>query len=354
MRRLALVCLLVGVPLALAATAPAGAAIKTVYAGQPPGPKLAKQLDFDAFFRRTITVHQGDSVQWQFEGFHNVIFPAKGQRPPAFVDVAADNPIAGQTDAAGAPFWFNGQPNLVTTPVGAFPQGGKREDGSALNGSGIPQGDHPKPYRLKFPRTGTFRYYCIIHPGMTGSVRVVSKRAPVPSANADRAATAAQRAAAIKLASVQARKKPPADTVYGGNDAGPVAWLRFFPASLSVKTGTTVHFIIRSRPEAHTLTLGPGAYTADIEKNFIQMMPAATGPPTILLNPLGAYPSDPPPTLPPYDGTNHGNGFENTGILDTDRSSPQPSSANITFTNPGTYHYECVLHAGMDGVIRVT
>jgi plastocyanin len=45
---------------------------------------------------------------------------------------------------------------------------------------------------------------------------------------------------------------------------------------------------------------------------------------------------------------------ENTGLLDTDRSSIQPSSANITFTKPGTYHYECVLHAGMGGVIRVT
>jgi plastocyanin len=63
-------------------------------------------------------------------------------------------------------------------------------------------------------------------------------------------------------------------------------------------------------------------------------------------------PSD--PTVPPYTATNHGNGFFNTGIIDTNPQSPPPGSVDITFTTPGSYRYECTIHPGMTAKIIVT
>ena len=138
-----------------------------------------------------------------------------------------------------------------------------------------------------------------------------------------------------------------------GNDgSGPVAWLRFFPQNLRIKAGTTVDFKLSSQREIHTITIGPAAYTTAIEHTFTTPLPNPKGPPTLLVNPLGSYPSDPPP-LPPFTGANHGNGFEGTGILAAPPG-PLPSSATITFTKPGVYSYECVVHENMDGKITVT
>jgi plastocyanin len=187
---------------------------------------------------------------------------------------------------------------------------------------------------------------------MKGVVKVLAKGKQVPTVAQDRAAASAQEAAAISQARKLAKVKPPAATVLAGNDgAGSVAWLRFFPQNLKIKAGTTVAFKAASQREVHTVTIGPAAYTMAIEKTFTTVHPNPMGPPTILLNPLAAYPSDPPPA-PTFTGANHGNGFENLGILAF--GGPNPSSAKVTFAKPGVFHYECVIHPGMDGTITVT
>ena len=43
----------------------------------------------------------------------------------------------------------------------------------------------------------------------------------------------------------------------------------------------------------------------------------------------------------------------NAGIL-SNAGGPLPPSVKITFTKPGTYLYECVIHPKMDGKIIVT
>jgi plastocyanin len=40
-------------------------------------------------------------------------------------------------------------------------------------------------------------------------------------------------------------------------------------------------------------------------------------------------------------------------LLDTDPHAPSPDSVRITFTKPGTYDYECVIHPDMDGTIAL-
>ena len=60
------------------------------------------------------------------------------------------------------------------------------------------------------------------------------------------------------------------------------------------------------------------------------------------------------PALPSPDGTNHGNGFVSTGIIDRDATTPlNPGEAKITFNTAGTYSYICLIHPDMKGQIVV-
>ncbi len=219
--------------------------------------------------------------------------------------------------------------------------------------SGLPGEGPPKPFVVKFTKAGTFTFHCVVHPGMGGVVKVLPKGAPIPSAKQDRKAAAHQESVEIAQAQKLAKVNPGTATVLAGNDGRRnVAWLRFFPENLTIKAGTTVEFKMGSTREVHTITFGPAAYTEQIENTFTAPLPGAgAGPPTIGVNPLGGYPSDPPP-LPPYTGTNHGNGFEGSGVLAM--GGPLPSSVKITFTKAGVYAFECVIHPNMDGKVTVT
>jgi plastocyanin len=332
---------------ALTHASPAAAATKTVTAG--PNAKLGNELVINDFFRNRVTVRAGDSVQWRFLGFHNVLFPKKGSKPPELLAPDPATPIAGLLDAAGQPFFFNGQPRITADPQSAFPQGGKTYDGSTLTGSGLPD-ENAKPYKLKFPKTGSFTYYCTVHPGMKGTVKVVSKRRRIPSAAQDRAAAAKQLKAAQKRAASLKKLDPPAATVSGGSDKGSVAWLRFFPKTLRVGVGQPVKVEVKGSQEIHTFSFGPQAYLEDIVKNQIVPVPNPAGPPSLVFDARVVYPSDPPP-FRPYAATSHGNGFFSTGVLG--KGAPGGSSSTISFSAPGAYRYMCLIHPEMVGTINV-
>jgi plastocyanin len=188
---------------------------------------------------------------------------------------------------------------------------------------------------------------------MDGTVKVLAKGRAVPSARADAAARKAEYAAAIKRAGQLAKFTPPANTFVAGHDSGNVSWFRFFPRNLTVGVGQTVRFSISSTSEIHTVALGAGTpYFDAIEKDLVMAQPQPSGPPRLQFSPLIFLPSD--PALPPYTGLNHGNGFLNTGVLDTNPSTPPPSSADVTFAAAGTFKFECTIHPGMQGTITVT
>ena len=338
----------------LAVTSSASALVAPVTAG-PPGRIHLNHLDLDGFFPSATKIHVGDSVSWSINGFHTVSILGQGEPRPQLILVNPADPITGKLDAAGAPFFFNGQPRQEINPLVGAPSGGNTYAGSGFLNSGLPQeepGKSPKPFVIKFTKAGTYTFHCLVHPGMKGVVKVLAKGKHVPSPKQDRAAALAQAAAAITQARRLAKVKVPAATVLAGNDGkGPVAWLRFFPEHLKIKVGTTVRFKISSTREIHTITFGPPAYTGAIEASFTAPQPNASGPPAVVVNPLGALPSDPMP-LPPYTGSNHGNGFEGAGILSLG-GGPLPSSASIKFTKPGSYDFECVIHPEMDGKVTV-
>src|SRR3712207_1145584 len=182
------------VAMTLGLAASAQAATRDVTAGPPVERRPAgvpRDADVNAFFPRAVTVAVGDRVRWSFRGFHNVGFPARGQRPPGLVRLDPSAPVSGAVDAAGVPFWFNGQPRVDFDPRGAFPMGGNTVTGQRLVSSGLPMAEgeeEPPPFRATFRRTGTFTYVCTVHAGMRGTVRVVRRGRRIPTASAVRRA----------------------------------------------------------------------------------------------------------------------------------------------------------------------
>ena len=350
-------CLVVlaSITVAAACAAPAASAkTKVVFAGGPPPQagqagkvKFPAELDLNGFFRRKVTIHAGDSVRWVFSHrvVHTVTFLAPGQKRPALEQPDPTHPYSGFSDSQGAPFWFNGQPSLLIPPDHAFPQGGPTTDGTQFHNSGLSAPTFA-PYQLTFAKTGNYRYLCLVHPGMAGSVKVLPQSSTIPSARADRQARIKEFRHAVKRAKKLAKFRPKGNNVVAGHDRGNVAWFRFFPRTRTIKAGQAVHFSIASKSEIHTMTFGPQP-SADL----VMVQPQPSGPPRLQFNPLMFLPSD--PVLPPYTGTNHGDGFLNTGIMDTNPQSPPPGSFDVTFTAPGIYSYECTIHPGMQATINV-
>jgi plastocyanin len=338
-----------GAAAAIAVLAPsaAGAATHTVFVGGDGIVRNAPaQFSPNAFLRNTITIHAGDTVRWRFRGFHTVTVPVRGRRPPGFAVPTGAN-VTGVLDPAGRPFWFNGVlPALGVNPQVAAPTRGATYTGSRFRNSGLPSGDNPQ-YRLRFTRTGTFTYYCAVHPGMRGRVRVVSSRRRVPTEAQNARAATTELNSLVRQArqAAAAPAKGPLTVDLGRAPRGRRFTINaFFPSTINVKVGQTVQFTMAGQNpnEIHTITLGP---LTRAQVPFVDNRGN--------INPEAAYPSDPPQAFPPYTGANHGDGFFNTGIMDSNPQSPPPGSVDVTFPNAGTYLYECTIHPGMEGTIRV-
>jgi plastocyanin len=346
-----------------AALAKTGSGV-TVFAGpnlSAPPPGVSPQADALAFFPRVATVHVGDKVTWQFRGFHTATFAGSNQNYPFIVPLGGTEPAT--KDAAGQPLWWGGvAPLLGLSPLSVMQQGSSTiSSPSQVRNSGLvrilqaTQQHPPKPYVLTFAKAGTYRYLCAVHPAMRGVVRVRPPRAPIasPATQKKQGATELQRLIADAKALNQSKPASNLEVLAGvGHKATGAEVASFFPDQLAVKTGDTVTFTNRDETDVHTVTFGPEALRTQIEKDF-----AAPQGSQILLHPLGAFPSEPPGTpTPQYDGANHGDGYLNSGILAPPGSpaSAGPQSFQVTFTKPGTYQYECVIHEHMDGTIVVS
>ena len=341
---------------AIAVPASASAATKTVQAGPFGGAQAQFQQSFgdaNEFFRRTVTIHRGDRVRWNIFGFHTVTFVPRGDAPPGLIVPDPATPVADVRDAAGQLFWFNGQPSLRPNPLVALPQGSRTHDPGELANSGLPLGaGAPPPYTLKFPRTGSFRYLCIVHPGMEGTVKVVKPNRAIPSARKDR--RVANRQLGRTLRAVKRLTTGAGltldKTMQAGNDRRSGATIfRYFPAQPAYKVGDTVTLQMPPRTtEVHTFTFGPSngqdAYNDQLAAGLLGEV----------FDPRGAYPSEPPPAVSSYTGTNHGNGFWNSGILDGDAATPLPASTQVTFTAPGSFALICLIHPFMTSTVTVT
>lgn len=345
--------------LALTSALPAAAqaATKSVDVGVPRASQKAFQTtgsDVNAFFPKTVAVHVGDTVRFVPSGFHTVNLPGRRtQKLPIVTPLSGT--ITGAADAAGVPFWFNGQRTVGLNPVLLPSAFGKRRSytGARPVLSGLPLTERPRPMSVRFTRTGTFRYFCDVHLGMTGTVRVLRARRPVPTAAADRATVRSQVAAALRIAKALPNgPAPPANTVdLGRQGAGGVTLLAFVPQNLTVPRGTTVTFRMAARSEIHTATTGPGDPEKQPSSYLGQIVAGLNG---AVFDPRGVLPSDPPTALAALTPTFHGNGFWSTGALDEDAATPVPASGRVLFAGPGTYQVFCTIHPFMHATVTVT
>jgi plastocyanin len=311
-------------------------------------------VDVNDFFPHGTTIHVGDSIKFDPTGFHTVDIPNKGAKPLALFAPAGTT--SGVLDAAGAPFWFNGQPQLGFTPA-LGPPGlyGKKATytGAKRVESGLPFAEKPKAFTVKFTKSGSYTYYCNIHAGMKGTVKVVSKRKSIPSAKADAKTLKAQVASTEKTAKALGKTTvAPGNVSVGASGKGGVEAFAMFPATQTVPVGTTLKFTMSAKSvDDHTATFGPGdpekeptSYLGDLEKHFSEDQVAPS---------QAVYPSEAPGTLGSLSPTFHGNGFWNSGVMDNTNATPLPNTNSVTFAAPGTYNFYCLIHPFMHGTVVV-
>jgi plastocyanin len=333
-----------GIAALLIPAAGAQAATKQVTIGPEKPLKGVPPVVLDAdFYPRKVTIAKGDHIRFKWTtGFGDVIFVPKGQDPVPFA--LPSGTVADAKDEAGAGMWFNGQPNLAPNIPGLSPQGGKVIDGSKIVSSGFALDGPQKPWKVRFRKAGTYRLSSVFHPSKKLTVVVKRNDNGVTTAKQHKRRIAAQVKASTKLAKKLAGfDGPNGDVVRAGNDADGIAQIAFFPARKTVKVGDTVTFeMSKDSIEIHNVAFGPKPYLDS--KPFL-------GP---VLNPFVVYRSDAPGTAVSFDGTNHGNGYFNTGVLDASKDTPFPSKDSVTFSKAGTYTYYCAVHGNdMKGEIVV-
>jgi plastocyanin len=346
----------VAVAAGLALPAAAQAKTKTMLMGSPPATTqaLGEQTTANAYFPSTLTINAGDSVKFTAAGFHTANLAPRGG--PGILPIFAPNgtKVADNADAAGTAFWFNGQDNVGFNPELLAANFGKKltYTGAKRVESGLPLAPNPKPMTVKFTKAGTYKVLCDIHPGMKGTVKVLRKGAKTPTAKQDKAAVTKQSKDALRIAKPLAdAEQPPFTVSLGVAGKGGLEYMGMVPSTLSVPAGTTVKFqMSKGSYEAHTATFGPGTPGQEPQSYLGQISASFEGAP--VLDPRGVYPSDvTPQTLNP---TLHGNGFWNSGVLDTAKASPMPDSSAVRFDTPGAYTFYCMIHPFMRGTVNVT
>ena len=262
--------------------------------------------------------------------------------------------VADSNDAAGQPFWFNGQDQLGFTPSLAQGKFGKKltHNGSKRIASGLPLAEKLKPIVVTFKKTGKFTYYCNIHAGMKGTVSVKSKGTDVPSAKADKKALKRQVDRSLKTAKQLPKTTAPANVVnVGAAGKHGEELFAFVPSAVTVPVGTTLTF--RMHPasyDVHTATAGPGNPESEPNSYLGQIAATFQG---AVFDPRATYRSEPPATKGTLTPTLHGNGFWNSGVMDTAKGSPLAGADQVMFGAAGKYDFYCLIHPFMKATVTV-
>ena len=304
---------------------------------------------FNTLQPRTVTVSKGDKVTFTMIGFHTVVIPAKGAKVPTIImPSATTNPAT--NDPAGAPYWWGGMtPLLQFNLAAAGPSGGKVVNGRSTVNSGLLNGDAPK-FTVTFAKQGTFTVRCAVHPNMRGTIRVVANSRDTPAKRKARAAKESAAQLATVAALVKKADRATGNVVSIGPGTKKAEDYAFHPAKKKVAAGSTITFRMDAGNELHTVTFGPKAYVAGVERKLFPTSPA---------NPAfgseGFYPTDQPTSGPAVvTPTSHGNGFVNSGMLsDRGVSAILPKTFSVTFPTAGTFTYICMYHPFMRGTITV-
>lgn len=306
-----------------------------------------------AFLPNEIWIHAGDSITWtwQSDEVHTLTFLTAGQAYP----FSFQGPGGGCPGFSSSPASFDGSA-CVSTP--AMVKG--------------------QAFSVTFPKAGSYKFECLVHNTMTGTIHVLNVYEPLPYSQAfyDQEAAAERKALlsdtdrttqtdmdGMSMNVFSKTKHVTAGVGEISATAGGIqtrSVVRFLQGTIEVHVGDTVEWSIHDPEEAHTITFGfadtdpadefdptpnvtidtDGALHAiisspndQVSSGFIEQ--ALEDEPGIPQNPI---------VNPDSPGTNVSN-----VALDN------PTRFRVTFTQPGTYHYKCVLHdnLGMVGEVVV-
>jgi plastocyanin len=274
-----------------------------------------------AFLPNLFTVNVGDQITWTFPtaGPHTVTFGP----PPA-------NPFGPQLCNGAAP---------VVADFCDWNGVGTANSGIKLGGG---------QYTVRFNTIGSHEFVCLLHPAMTGTVRVQAEGSRYPETQSEYFAEGKRQEAQLLRRGSERRGQLVAQGGFAGKEnrvivgsgfitsnAGgqhSVSIDRFFPQSITVNVGEEVTWTAQDPATPHTVT-------------------------------FGAEPAGNPATPVGLDGANHATlnapyptlfvgPTVNSGFL----GQPFPSQMFVVrFNALGTYRYYCALHAdlGMVGTVNV-
>jgi plastocyanin len=174
-----------------------------------------------------------------------------------------------------------------------------------------------------------------------------------PSAKADAKTVKRDVKAALADAKALQSVRIPANTIQVGNSSNSgVEVYAMFPSQMTVPAGTTLTFALsRYSKDLHTATTGPGdPETPGTFLGGLASSISSAGP----IDQQGVYPSDPRPGPAPLGVSSHGNGFWNSGFMDTTTSTDLPKSSQVRIVTPGTYTFFCLLHPFMQVTVTAT
>ncbi len=267
------------------------------------------------YLPQSIKVAKGTNVTWEIAGPepHSVTFVPPGTKTPPSVET--DDSLTFPTPATGA------------------------YDGTTLVNSGVvPLGAATtvQKFTMSFAKTGTYTYYCVLHPNMVGKIQVTDDTQDSQTSITNKGKQQLQqylaegRAAKKKLVKATPKRTTNADgsTTYSvemGASTAHTDVLAFSPAPRKVKAGDHVTFVNNS-----------GApHTASFGGTLVPPVPTAD-------NVVNAVPGASPQALVPST-------YLNTGWLPPkSKGGPPLSARSYTYDvpDPGTFTYVCVLHVG--------
>lgn len=356
------VVLLAGQAFLGGATATASGAPPTITADMPSAIPAGHNWSYNDYFPRTMTVRQGTTVDFALLGFHTATLLPTG------TTAAADMLQAGlvspdETESDRNP---NGTTHAVVNFGAAAPPSSGcgwgatpcTFDGSQIVSSGAPAGPAFQVNVSAAP--GTYAFHCRIHPGMVGWLNVVRPTDPVPSPSEVGAAVAGQVAADVaagyaaeSLADHQAPHHNADGTMTWNLSAGTASpdghtvILEMLPRNVHIRKGDSVRWVSPSPNEPHTVT-----FPIDLGTDFMPAFESPGPPEEIVLAPGNGVST----VTTPNDVSDSGL-LASTGEGDAFGLSPDAylHSWQVSFAGavPGTYHYVCQIHVGMEGTVTV-
>ena len=205
-------------------------------------------------------------------------------------------------------------------------------------------------YTVTFPEKGTYDYFCILHPLMTGEVVVRTPDLGTPdnqpsvdgraaaqftsSINALKAAANGMAAKPLAVAANPSGGRKYTLVISSATDLPQGDVQQFFPASVNIGVNDTIEWV-SGVGTPHTVSIGnPG--------EIAKLIPP--GGADAVVGIAAAVPKG-----NKFDGT----GIVNSGVLGA--TFPNGTKFDLTFTKAGTYQYFCFLHLdqGMVAVVNV-